>query len=355
MKILTIKTTFGDTKIGLFENSTPIWTETQSYDLLELEEFPSLLDQEEYRCSKLKEFLADKDIKLQDIAVFAATGGILRPMDGGVYSINANLIHDIKDSSYPEYPPNLGAVLAANLANSAKSRYAYIAEPPTVDEMCPASHMTGLPDISRKSVFKALLQKSAVSKEAQRLGKPLADCNFVVCFMDNGASICAHQGNTVIEANDIYGGSGPMSLERSGTLPSVALIDLCFSGKYTQNELKTRVLGVGGFAAHLGTSDTDEIIKRVRSGDRRALITFEAFVRDIVMAVGGCAALLRGKVDSIILMGRMSANSYVCNAIEEQIKWIAPVTAYPDEDELQALADSVMRVMMGQETAKTYA
>lgn len=354
MKVLAINTAFSDTKIALFEHNRHLWTETQSYELVDLEKFPTLFDQEEFRCRKIKEILVSKEIKLQDITVFASTGGMLRPLNGGVYAINSKMIHDIKDSTHAEYPPNLGAVLAANLANSANARYAFIADPPVVDEMNQSAHMTGLPDISRKSVFKALIQKSAVRKEAQKLGKSLNDCRFVVCFIGNGASICAHQGNTVIEANDLYGGLGPMSLERAGTLPAISLIDLCFSGKYTQHELKTRVVGVGGFAAHLGTNDTDEIVKRVRSGDRRALFTFEAFTRDLLMGIGGCAALLGGDIDAILLMGRMARNPYVCSAIEEQIKWIAPVSVYSDEDELQPLVDAVIRVMMGTEEANIY-
>ena len=355
MKVLAINTEFNNTDIALFENSICLWVETQSYELADLEQFPTLLDQEGFRCEKIKELLSDKEVNLHDIAVFASTGGMLRPLDGGVYSINSKMIQDIRDSSHSEYPPNLGAVLAANLANRASSRYAFIADPPVVDEMNQSAHMTGLPDISRKSVFKALLQKSAVRKEAKRLGKSLEKCRFVVCYIGNGASVCAHSGGSVIEANDIYGGLGPMSLERAGTLPSIALIDLCFSGKYSQQELKTRVIGVGGFAAYLGTNDTDEIVRRVRSGERRALFIFEAFVRDVLMNIGGCAALLGGDIDGILLMGRMAKNPYVCTAIEEQVKWLAPVSVYSDEDELQPLVDVVIRVMMGVEEANIYA
>jgi butyrate kinase len=264
------------------------------------------------------------------------------------------MVEDLLSCRYGESPMNLGAPIALRLANIAGVRYAYIVDPPVIDEMYGRAHMTGLPDIMRKSVFHALNHKQVAAAEAERLGKPLEGCNFVVCNLDTTISVAAHAGGRIIDVNDIQSASGPMSPRQSGDLPPLQLIELCYSGRYSLEELRIRVTGAGGFVGHLGTDDFDEITRRVRSGERKFQAVFNAFVFQLLKHIGGAAALLDGRVDSIVLAGGMASNEYFIEVISERVKWIAPVSAHPDRDDMTALMRGVMRLVTGAEEVKTY-
>lgn len=355
MKILAINPVFSTTEVALFENDAQAWSETLYHELSELEKFTSIIAQEDFRFGLIKQLLERKDTDIKTIGAFVATGGLLHPVEGGTYAVNVKMLQDLISCRYGERAINLGAPLAARLANVAGCKYVYVVDPPIVDEMSETAHMTGLPEIRRKSVFHALNQKAVVHREAERLGRSPRECNFIVCDISETISIGAHKEGRVVEVNDVYGGLGPMSLERCGTLPSIALIDLCFSGKYSKDELKTRILGVGGFVAHLGTNDWNEIVKRLKSGDRKTRMVVEAFLHQLTMEIGACSAVLGGKVDAIILTGLMAHDQALCDDIRALVEWMAPIVVYPGEDEMQALADGVMRVMKGKEEAKVYA
>ncbi|MDR3320946.1 MAG: butyrate kinase [Synergistaceae bacterium] len=354
MRILAISPAADHTNVALYENYSHQWTETQSYDASELSAFPDIISQEEFRLGKLKELLDSKGERLNNIQAFVATGGLLHPVESGTYQINIDMLQDLSSAKYGECPANLGAPLAMRLANIAGSRYAYVVDPPSVDDMSEFAHMTGIPEVSRWSVFHALNQRAVAQREAKSLGKKIADCNFVVCHFDDVMSIGAHSGGRVVDVNDLGNGSGAMSMRQSGDMPPVALIDLCFSGRFSYAELRDRAFWSGGLAAHLGTDNIDEIIEHVKSGDRKWALGLNAYLHNITKQIGACAAVLRGKVDSIILTGSMAMSDYFCEQISQRVSWIAPVVAYPGEDDLLALVESTIRVMLGAENAKTY-
>ena len=303
MKILAINSFEKNTVIALYENFDLLWMEDQKYKQTELSEFPDVMSQEDFRVNKLKELLESRGIKPNSIQAFAATGGLLHSVTGGTYQITMEMLQDLQSCKYGESPANLGALLAIRMAALAGSRSAYVVDPPIVDEMPPSSHITGLPEIGRRAGFHALNQRAVAQREADSMGKPIKECNFIVCHLDDEISIGAHKNGVVVEVNDIHAGAGPMSMRRSGSLPPIPLVDLCFSGKYTQDELRSLILEGGGLGAHLETDDIQEIVRRIRGGDRKAILTFEAFMLQIVKAVGGCAAVLRGCVDAIIFTG----------------------------------------------------
>jgi butyrate kinase len=279
---------------------------------------------------------------------------MLHPLEGGVYQISIEMVDDLLSSKYGDSPMNLGAPIAIGLANMAGCRFAYVVDPPVVDEMTGTAHMTGLKDIRRKSVFHALNHKAVAIKEAAKLGKPLSECNFIICNADTTISVAAHSKGRVIEVNDIQSGSGPMSPRQAGNLPSLQLVELCFSGKYSLEELRIRITGAGGFVGHLGTDDFEEIVRKVRSGDRKFQSVFESFIYQLVKQIGSTAAVLDGRVDSIVITGMMASNEYFQQILSERIKWIAPVDYYPGSNDISALIEGVMRVMTGAEEAKTY-
>lgn len=355
MKILAICPAFESTKVALYENYDLLWIETQEYDASELAQFPSLVSQEDFRFAKLRDLLDAKGEHPSDIRAFVATCGALHPVEGGTYLINANILQDLSSCKYGLIPANLGAPLAMRLATAAGSRYAYVLDPPVVDEMSETARLTGMPNVSRWSVFHALNHRSVAFREAANLGKNIADCNFVVCHLDDATSIAAHAGGKIIDVNDVDNASGPMSLRQSGDIPPVTLINLCFLGEYTQEDLIDRVQRHGGLSAHLGTSDFEEILRIVNTGDRKTTLIYNAYIFQITKQIGACAAVLGGKVDAVILTGRLAQYEDPLARLNNSASWIAPVVAYPGEDETLALVEGVIRVLKGEETPKTYA
>jgi butyrate kinase len=354
MLILALSPHYDYTKVALFDNYDMLWSESQRYTSADMEIFPGMMEQEKFRAEKLKELLVSKGETLSKINVFAAVGGMMHPLESGVYQISIEMIDDLLSCKYGESPMNLGAPIAMRLANEARARYAYIVDPPVVDEMSGMAHMTGLPEIRRKSVFHALNHNAVVAREAGSIGKPLNECNFIVCNLDATISVAAHARGKAIEVNDIESASGPISPRQSGNLPPLQLVELCFSGKYTLEELRIRIAGAGGFVGLLGTDNFDEIVRKARFGDRKFQSVFDAFIYQLIKQIGSTAGILYGHVDRIILTGKMASNEYFTGLLSERVKWIAPTALYPGRDDIAALAERVMRVMTGADEAKTY-
>jgi butyrate kinase len=81
-------------------------------------------------------------------------------------------------------------------------------------------------------------------------------------------------------------------------------------------------------------------------------LVFDAMIHQIGKTAGEMAAVLRGKVDAVLLTGGMAHSEKVVSQLRGYVEWIAPIRVYPGEDELQALAEGVFRVLGGAEQAK---
>lgn len=171
--------------------------------------------------------------------------------------------------------------------------------------------------------------------------------------MGGGVSVGAHKNGKIIDVANALDGDGPFSPERSGGLPSGALMKLCFSGKYTQQEIGKMINGNGGFNAYLGTNDMRDVVKMAET-DEKAKLVMDAFHYQLEKEIGAMAVVLGGKVDQIILTGGIAYNAVTQEHMKNAVDWIAPVTVYPGEDELLALAQGAIRVMSGEEKAMKY-
>ncbi|MDR3279275.1 MAG: butyrate kinase [Synergistaceae bacterium] len=354
MIVLALSPYYNHTKVAMYDNHNLLWSENQRYSSMDMEEYQGISQQEAFRSARLVALLNEKKENISRIGAIVSVGGMLHPLEGGVYQISVNMVDDLMSCKYGESPMNVGAPMAIRLANMSGARYALVVDPPVVDEMNGVAHMTGLPEIRRKSVFHALNHKAVAAREATRLGRPLEECNFIICNLDTTISVAAHAGGKVVEVNDIRGASGPMSPRQSGNLPPLQLIDLCFSGKYSLEELRIRITGAAGFVGHLGTDDFDEIVRKVRSGDRKFQSVFDSFIYQLIKQIGSMAGIFEGRVDAIVLTGSLVTNDHFVDVLTERVKWIAPVSSYPGRDDISALIDGVMRVMTGIEEIKTY-
>jgi len=281
-------------------------------------------------------------------------GGLIKPIESGVYRVNDLMKMDLLESPMGEHASNLGALIADEIVSELKDVPAFIVDPVVVDEMEPVARLSGHPEIKRLSIFHALNQKAVARLFASSKGKEYEQMNLIVVHMGGGISVGAHRQGRVVDVNNALGGDGPFSPERSGGLPSKQLVDLCFSGKYTYEQINSMLIGKGGMVAYLGTNDFRDICRRAEEGDETARLVIDAAAYQISKEIGSMAAVLEGRVDAIILTGGMAFQKSFNEKIISRINFIAEVAVYPGEDELKALAFNVLLALKGQMQIKEY-
>ncbi|MGC9320873.1 MAG: butyrate kinase [Kosmotogaceae bacterium] len=354
--ILVINPGSTSTKLALFRDSEIIGEHTIRHSPEELNQFASLYEQSAFRKALIVSFLESAGHPLTEIDAIIGRGGILRPLEGGTYAVNDDMIEDLRSAKYGEHASNLGAILAKELSlENGKGIPAYIADPVVVDEMDPVAKLSGHPDYTRRSIFHALNQKAVAREVASRYGKKYEEMNFIVVHMGGGISIGAHKRGRVVDVNNALNGDGPFSPERAGTLPISGLIKLCYSGKYSKNEVKKLIKGNGGLMAYTGTSDCRIIQQAIIDGDRQAEKAYRAMAYQIVKWTGRMAAVLSGDVDSIIITGGIAHDSrFMVPWLTEKLSFIAPISVVPGGNEELSLAMACSRVLEGIEKAKEY-
>ena len=97
-----------------------------------------------------------------------------------------------------------------------------------------------------------------------------------------------------------------------------------------------------------------DVEKMVQGGDEKAAEIREAFIMQAAKDIGSMACVLKGKIDQIIITGGIAYDKAVVAGLKERAGFIAPITVYPGEDELLALAQGALRVMNGEEKAMIY-
>jgi len=352
IKSLIINPGSTSTKLGIFEDETLVSEETLRHTTEEIAQFDKIVDQVDFRKEMILAFLKDKGEELSSFNVIVGRGGLLKPIPSGTYAVTDKLIEDLKIGVGGEHASNLGGILAKALADEIGVP-SYIVDPVVVDELEPVARISGVPELPRVSIFHALNQKAVAKRYAKEVGKAYTDLNLIVVHMGGGVSVGAHTGGRIVDVFNALSGEGAFSPERAGGVPPAALVDLCFSGKYTKDEIKKKLIGNGGYNALVGTNNAQEVYKRSLT-DENVKLVFDAFIYQVSKDIGAMATVLKGKVDQIILTGGIAYGEQVTADIKERVSFIAPVTIYPGEDELLALAQGALRVMNGEEEARTY-
>lgn len=352
--ILAINPGSTSTKISVYEDKKEVFTKTLRHSSEELAPYKSIIDQLDFRTGTIKAALAENHIDLKDLAVIVGRGGLVKPIPSGVYEVNQAMINDIKEGKNGEHASNLGAIIANNLAKEVGGIKALIADPVVVDELEPIARISGLAKIQRMSIFHALNQKAIAKLYAAEHNKKYNELNLIVAHLGGGVSVGIHSQGRVIDVNDALRGEGPFSPERSGGLPAAAVADLCFSGEYTKGQIKKMIAGEGGVISYLGTNSFSEVEKRVERGDKEAILISDAFAYQLAKEIGAMATVVDGKVDAIILTGGIAYNTPLMEKVKEKVGFIAPVSLYPGEDEMGALAGNGLAVLNGTEEIKVY-
>ena len=350
-KLFIINPGSTSTKVALFDDEKIIFERTVRHDVSEIKSFPSVMAQFEYRIETINIIIQENNINPAEIDAFVGRGGLLRPLAGGTYSVNSKMLEDLKSSKYGEHASNLGAIIAFDLAEK-HGKKSFVVNPVVVDELMDIARITGLPEMQNVSIFHALNQKAVAKRAADEMNLDYKEAKFIVAHLGGGISVGAHYNGKVIDVNNALE-DGPFTPERAGTLPMKQVIDLCYSGKYTQKELMRKLIGNGGLIAYTGTSDLKVLVEKAKNDENIRLI-LEALTYRVSREICAGAAALYGKIDSILITGGLAYSDYIVDRIKERISFLAPVRVYPGEEEMMALAKGVIDVIKGFETSLEY-
>lgn len=342
------------TKFALFEEDEILFEKTLRHSPEDLAGFIRIADQFHYRKDLIMEELTVRNIDLDSISAVVGRGGVVKPIESGIYEVNQKLIDDLVEAVRGEHASNLGGLIASDIATHLPEAKAFIVDPVVVDELLPVARISGHPEIERVSIFHALNQKAVSRLYASSSGRSYEELNLVVAHMGGGISVGAHRKGKVVDVNNALHGDGPFSPERSGGLPARQLIDLCFSGKYSYDELKQMITGKGGMLAYLGTNNFKKACEMAEGGDEKAILITEALAYQIAREIGAMAAVLDGKVDAIILTGGLAYQESHVERIRRKVGFIAEVMVFPGEDEIRALAFNGLLALDGKIGIKTY-
>lgn len=340
------------TKVAVFKGTELLHQKNLTHSTEEVGKYPKITDQYDFRKEAILNWLKELQIETSLLKAVIGRGGLLRPMPSGTYTVTDMMVEDLKIGIQGEHASNLGGIIARAIGDM-EGIPSYIADPVAVDEFCDLARVSGMPELPRRSLVHALNIKAVARRAAKDMNKDLSEVNFVMAHLGGGISISPVEKGRILDANNANEG-GPFSPERAGDLPVGALMKLCYSGKYTQAEMKKMIVGKAGLAGYLGTNDARDVLARINAGDIHAELIFDAMAYQIAKEIGAMSTVIKGKVDAIVLTGGIAYSELLCELIEKRVRFIAPVKIYPGEDEMLALAEGANRVLSGEEKAKIY-
>ncbi len=351
-RILVINPGATSTKIAVFDENENVYKKNIEHKKTDLQEYQKIFEQYTFRLCKVQESLAEERIDISSISAVVGRGGLLKPLPGGTYPVNEKMVQELELAARGQHASNLGAVLAYNIAR-ALGVPSFIVDPVSVDEMWPCAKLSGLPELERESMSHALNIKAVARKTAEGLNRSLGECNFIVGHLGTGISVAALRKGKMIDTCNAKD-DGPFSVDRCGSLPVSRLIDICYSGQYTREELQKKINGEGGIYAYLKTRDVREVEKLAREEVGNARLVLEAFCYQVAKEIGAMGAVLEGEVDRIILTGGIAHSRRIIEDIKKRVRYLADVVVIPGEEELEALALGALRVLKGEEKPRVY-
>lgn len=353
LRILAINPGSTSTKIGVYEEGRWLLEKTIRYEYEDLKDYTNVVEQKEMRKSFILEALKEENIPLSSLKAIVGRGGIVKPVESGTYVVNDKLFYDLTHGDGTRHASSLGGIIGYELGKELGIQ-AYIVDPVVVDEMIPIAKITGIKGIQRRSIFHALNSKFIARRLSGELNKEYSQSRLIVAHLGGGISVSAHLEGRVIDVNDASAGEGPFSPERAGTLPTSGVIELCFSGEYTKEEVYNLVMSQSGMLMHLGTKNLQEVEKRIQEGDEYGKLVVEAMAYQVSKQIGAMAAALEGEVEGIALTGGLAYSKTFTELIKKRVEKFAPVYIYPGEDELLAMVEGVLMVLSNKDKAKEY-
>lgn len=350
--VLVINPGSTSTKVAIYEAEKEIKSNKITHQLKDLEKYERVYEQYDYRLKLIYDWLTKEEISTSSLVAVVGRGGLLRSIPGGTYIVTEKMIEDLKIGIQGEHASNLGGILAKGIADKEGIK-SYIVDPVAVDEFKDIARISGLKEIKRRSLIHALNIKAVSYRRAKELNKDLSELNLIVAHLGGGISIAPVKKGKMIDVNNASE-MGPFSPDRTGSLPVGDIVKLCYSGKYTHEEMKIKLKGKGGLSGYLGTMDAREIEAMIAQGNKKADLIYSAMAYQIGKEIGSVATVLEGNVDNIILTGGLAYSKYLTDFIIGMVEFIADVVIYPGEDEMDALNKGVLRVLNKEEKEKIY-
>lgn len=350
--ILVINPGSSSTKLGLFKGNSEIWTKTLRHSYDELKVLKDTKEQKDFRIKKIMEALKEVNINLKEISAISAIGGLLKSLESGTYLINKIMLKDLEEGKRGFHASNLGGLIAHEIAKKMDIP-SYIVDPVSVDELDKLARYSGHPLLERESLSHALNTKAVAKRCAKENGKSYFDVNLIMIHLGSGITVSAHKKGRMVDITNSME-EGPFSSERAGTVPCMKLARLCFSGKYTFEQVQKMLFGEGGIYAYIGLKDFREVMEKVRAGDEKTKEVVDAMIYQIAKDTGAMATVLEGRIDGIIITGGMAHDEYLVENLRKRIEFLGKIFVYPGEDELLAIAEGALRVLRGEEDAKEY-
>jgi butyrate kinase len=353
--ILVIYPEVDITKIAVYRNISLVFLKSIRHKPDALAGFPNVIEELDYRTGLILEELKNNQIDFADIAIVMARGGLIKPLQSGVYQVNEAMKRDLRVGVMGMHATNLGGLIADKIASMLPDAKAYLADPVVVDELEPIARVSGLPAIERNSIFHALNHKNVSREYAKSINRSYDELSLIVAYIGSGGvSVGAHQGGKVIDVNQAFDGDGPFSMTRTGGLPVGQVIDLCYSGKYTREEMRKLVTEQGGIQAYLGTKSLNQVLSMIDEGDEQATFIMDAMAYQIAKEIGSMAAVLEGRVDAILIMGSIMNSKFFTTQLMRRIDKIATVSVYPIVNDLDSLAMNGMMIQRGEAVVIEY-
>lgn len=353
MKILVINPGSTSTKISVFENRTPLFTQSVFHDAPLMLSFKTTNDQLPYRKQVTLDLLLEHNISIHDIDIFVGRGGSAHTQTGGLTRIDSTLYTDTKNEvAKTDHAAKLGVMIAYEFSKE-YNKPAFTINPTNLDELQDVARITGIKGLYRRPQSHALNQKAIAQIQAEKIGKKPEACNFIVAHIDGGITIGAHKAGKMIDCTEGAGGDGPFTPTRIGSIPALEVIRYLEKG-HTTDEIRSLCSHSGGFISYFGTSDTKKIYDLIQAKNPQAALVWEAMLYQISKCIGEMATVLKGKVDNIILTGGLVRYKELVDYITDHCSFIAPIVCYPGEVEQEAMAWAVCDYLEGINQPKTY-
>lgn len=349
--ILVINPGSTSTKATIFRNEEKLYEEKFIYDSETIKSFGDVDGERAHRLGDVHTFLENSKFPVSKLTAVGGRGGILPPIHSGAYLINELMLDRVIHRPLLPHASNFGPMLAYDIAQEAGVN-AYIYDGVTTDEMTDVARVTGISGIQRYSRVHALNTRAIALRAAKEMGRSYQALNLIMVHLGGGITLSVHEKGRMVDV--VLDLEGPFSPERAGRVLTSQFLNYSEAHHLDRPAMDKLLRNQGGLVSLCGTNDVVEVQKRAAEGDAQASLALDALSYQCAKSIGELATVVFGDVDAIVLTGPIAASDVIGPAISKRVSFIAPVMLFPGENEMESLAYGVLRVLRGEEIARTY-